>query len=78
MPRTGSKVAPLNFSMLLERLTDKKRWMEIGRPDSGTGFDYWYTSGTSEAHINRDQEQLKVIVDGEMYFEGSLAEAAKI
>ena len=78
MPRTGSKVAPLNFSMLLERLTDKKGWMEIGRPDSGTGFDNWFASGKSEAHINRDLDKLKVTVDGETFYEGTTDEAAKI
>jgi hypothetical protein len=78
MPRAGNKIAQVNFSTLLERLTDKKRWMEVGRPDSGTGFDHWFASGTSEANINRDQERLTVTVDGETFFEGTVEEAAKI
>lgn len=78
MPKVEQKIMRLNFAILLERLTDKKGWMEIGRPDSGTGFDYWFASGKSEAHINRDLDKLKVTVDGETFYEGTTDEAAKI
>ena len=78
MTKVENKSMRLNFATLLERLTDKKGWMEIGRPASGIGFDYWYVSGKSEANINRAQDKLKVIVDGEIFFEGTTEEAAKI
>lgn len=76
--KAGKRVSQLDYVALLERLTDKRGWVNISGPDSGTGVDYWFALGKSEAIINRDQEWLVVTVDGKTVFDGPVEEAAKI
>jgi len=78
MPKVHKEIAQADFSTLLERLTGKKRWLEIRRPDSRTGFDYWYARGKSEANINLDLKWLTISVDGGTIFQGTVEEAANI
>jgi len=78
MPSAVEKPVPLDFVILLTRLTKKKRWVFLEKQDSGTGMDYWYTHRETTAHINLDQNWLTVNVGGEEYFEGTAEEAARI
>ena len=78
MSKAHKEVSQSDFSILLERLTGKKKWLEIGGPASRRGFDYWYSSGKSEANINLDQKWLTISVDGGTIFQGTVAEAVNI
>ena len=78
MPHAHKGISQADFSALLESLTGKKRWLEIRRPDSRKGVDYWYSSGRSEANVNLDMQWLTISVDGGTIFQGTLEEAANI
>jgi hypothetical protein len=78
MPSIGEKPAPLDFVVLLGRLTKKKRWALLEQQDNGTGVDYWYTHKELTAYINREGNWLTVNVGGEEYFVGTVEEAARI
>ncbi len=78
MPSVAEKPAPMDFIVLLGRLTKKKRWVLSETRVSATGVDYWYTHKETTAHIILDQNWLTVNVGGEEYFSGMVDEAARI
>lgn len=48
----------------LHILTDKKGWKVTDGFDSGVGVDHWFKFQHHEAHINIDEENVTVSIDG--------------
>jgi len=63
-------VVTFDFVGMLEKLTDRKGWLEVHGPDSRCGLDYWYKSGRHAANINVDQTELSITVNGETICSG--------
>lgn len=65
-----------DFPGILDLLTNNDDWEKADGPETGSGLDYYYqtTDGGHQAHVNVDEVQLRVVVDGMDVYDGPFPE----